>query len=110
MVIGLREVLTTCRRVSPDELTLWIERHWVRPHRVDHDWSFSDIDVARLELICDLRDDLALDDEAVPVVLGLLDTVYGLRRRLHRIADAVATLPPEARDALADALRRQGEE
>lgn len=110
MRIGLDEVLTQCRRVSRTELTLWIERHWVRPHHEGAGWAFNDIDVARIELICDLRGDMDINDEAVPVVLSLLDTVHGLRRRLSLLAEAIGHLPPETRAALADELRRLEEE
>lgn len=109
MSIGFDEVLASCRRVSSGDLTLWIERHWVRPHHEATGWTFSEIDVARVELICDLRHDMDLNDEAVPVVLSLVDTVHGLRRRLSLLADAIARLPPDARDALAAEMRR-GEE
>ncbi|WP_035693720.1 chaperone modulator CbpM [Azospirillum halopraeferens] len=105
-VIGFDAALATCRRVSSDELTLWIERRWVRPQHAGTGWGFSAADVARIELICDLRHDLAIDDETVPVVLSLLDTVHGLRHRLALLAEAVARLPPESRAALAGELRR----
>ena len=110
MSIGFDEALATCRRVSAPDLTLWIERRWVRPHHTGPEpgrgWSFSAIDLARIELICDLRHDLAIDDEALPVVLSLIDTVHGLRRRLALLGEALAHLPPETRAALADQLRR----
>jgi len=105
------EVLAICRRVTATELTLWVERHWIRPQHEGGGYLFSEADVARLELICDLRQDLALDDEAMPVVLSLLDSVYGLRRRLRVLAEAIGHLPPEARNLLRDELRKlEGEE
>ncbi|KAA1054887.1 chaperone modulator CbpM [Azospirillum argentinense] len=103
------EVLATCRRVSSAQLTVWVERHWLRPRHEGTGFVFSAADVARLELICDLREDLALDDEAMPVVLSLLDTVYGLRRRLRVLAEAIGDLPPEARYLLQDELRKREE-
>ncbi|AWJ87524.1 hypothetical protein TSH58p_29585 (plasmid) [Azospirillum sp. TSH58] len=103
------EVLATCRRVSSAQLTVWVERHWLRPRHEGTSFVFSAADMARLELICDLREDLALDDEAMPVVLSLLDTVYGLRRRLRVLAEAIGDLPPEARYLLQDELRKRGE-
>lgn len=103
------EVLANCRRVSSAQLTVWVERHWLRPRHEGNGFVFSAADVARLEMICDLREDLALDDEAMPVVLSLLDTVYGLRRRLRVLAEAIGDLPPEARYLLQDELRKREE-
>ncbi|WP_431859059.1 chaperone modulator CbpM [Azospirillum sp.] len=106
MSMDIAQVLASCRRVNAGDLTLWIERRWIRPHHEGAGWSFTEVDVARIELICDLRHDMDLNDEAVPVVLSLLDTVHGLRRRLSLLAVAIARLPPDARAALAAELER----
>ena len=53
--------------------------------------SFTEIDVARIALMMELREDLALDDAALPVVLSLLDQLYTLRRELAALR---ATTPP----------------
>ena len=52
---------------------------------------FTEIDVARIALILELRDELALDDAALPVVLSLLDQLYALRRELAALR---GTTPP----------------
>jgi chaperone modulatory protein CbpM len=40
---------------------------------------FSDVDLARAQLIRDLREDLGVNDEGVAVILHLLDQMHGLR-------------------------------
>ena len=59
---------------------------------------FREVDVARVELIREIRHDFAVDDEAVPLVLGLLDQVYELRRHLRRLCDALASQPEEVQE------------
>ena len=54
-------------------------------------------DVARLRLIQELHHDLAIDHEAMPVVLSLVDEMYTLRRRIAALARAVAETPEEVR-------------
>lgn len=105
MTLTFEEVLRSCRRIEASDLTLWVERHWVRPRHRGGTWMFNDIDVARIELICDMRHDMDLNDEAVPVVLALLDAVHDLRRRLSLLAAAIGRLPPEGRAALIEAVR-----
>ena len=58
---------------------------------------FTDADVARIELMCELRDDLDIGDEALPVVMHLLDQVHGLRRELRRMALAIERQPEDVR-------------
>jgi chaperone modulatory protein CbpM len=106
-MMALEQVLAAVGRVDRRELTIWIERRWVRPRHESGGYLFSDLDVARVTLICDMRHDMAIDDEAMPVVLGLLDQVYGMRTRLRHLVDAVAAQPEEVRLAVAAELARQ---
>jgi chaperone modulatory protein CbpM len=90
------------------ELTRWIESGWVQPESDDGHWAFHAIDVARARLIVEIRHELAIDEEAIPVVLSLLDQVYGLRRELAALCGAVADQPDPVRQAIAAALRGRG--
>lgn len=101
----LSEVTLLVERVDRVELTSWIERGWVIPQRRGRgEPLFSDVDVARVCLICDLRHDLAVEEETVPLVLSLLDQVYTLRRQMNALADAVSRQPEDVRRAIMDEL------
>jgi chaperone modulatory protein CbpM len=108
----LSEVVTLVGRVDRVELSSWVELGWVTPEGRDRDEpAFSDLDVARVCLICDLRHDLAVEDETVPLVLSLLDQVYTLRRQMNALTGAIRQQPEEVRDAILDLLeppRRRG--
>ena len=78
------------------------------PERQGGSWVFHEVDVARVELILEIRRGWALDDEAMPLVLGLLDQIYELRRQLRRLCDAVAAQPAEIRDAIESSLAHRG--
>lgn len=81
------EILTRVDRLTQDRLTLCITRAWVRPRLSEAGRVYDDIDVARLRLIVDLIEDMAVNDEAVPLILGLIDEISTLRRRV-RVVDA----------------------
>lgn len=94
-------VVVTVAGLDRGEVEGWIAQDLVRPAQQDGDWLFRDIDVARLELIQELRHDLRLEEDALPVVLRLMDQLYDARRRLRRLRDAVERgAAPEARDAV----------
>lgn len=82
------------------ELVVWVERGWVRPEPGEPDWVFHDIDVARVRLIHDLRRRMDVNDEALPLVLSLLDQVYDLRSRLRAVMRAVDSQPEDVRRAI----------
>jgi chaperone modulatory protein CbpM len=46
---------------------------------------FSDVDLARAQLIHDLREDFGVNDEAVSVILHLVDQMHGLRRSMQEL-------------------------
>jgi len=69
--------------LAREDVERWIAQNWVRADRDGGHWVFQDIDVARVRLIRELRDELAVNEEALPVVLSLLDQLYALRRRVR---------------------------
>jgi chaperone modulatory protein CbpM len=101
--------LTAVVALFPDlretELQAWVERGWVRAQPSEEDWEFQDIDVARVRLIHDLRHDLAVQEETMPLVLSLLDQVYTLRGQMRAVARAVETQDETVRAAILAALR-----
>jgi chaperone modulatory protein CbpM len=105
VTVRIEEVLVQCR-IERTVLETWIAREWVLPERADEGWSFSETDVARVEMICDLTRELELDEDAVAVVLPLIDQVYGLRASLRRIAEAIGALPEPMRAQLRAELRK----
>jgi len=104
-MITIETVIRTVAGVRETELRAWIEEGWVRPERSRDGLVFHEIDIARVRLIHDLRRDLAIGDDAVPVVLNLLDQLYAMRRRLRAVNDAIAGQPPAVRRTLRVALR-----
>jgi chaperone modulatory protein CbpM len=103
-MIALTELLGRVRGLDRRELVHWVENRWVLPEQRGDTWLFHEVDVARVELIQEIRHEFAIDDEAVPIVLGLLDQVYGLRRQLRRLCDALALQPQEVQEAIKRAL------
>jgi chaperone modulatory protein CbpM len=108
-MIGFDSLLREIGALDAAELTLWIDSGWVRPEGEPGAWLFHEVDVARVRLIVEMRRDLAIDADAVPVVLSLLDQLYGLRRELGALCGAVAAQPEATRQAIEAALRKRGD-
>ena len=92
-MIGFDAVVLRIDGLDAADLTRWIDNDWVRPQGPLGDWRFQEIDVARARLICELRDDLRIDEDTMPVVLLLLDQLYRLRRQMHELGSALERRP-----------------
>jgi chaperone modulatory protein CbpM len=87
------------------ELQAWIEQRWVRPLTTAQGPVFDEADEARITLIRELRQELMVSDDALEVVLSLLDQLYATRRVLKRVEEAVAALPEPLRAQIRARLR-----
>jgi chaperone modulatory protein CbpM len=87
------------------ELTHWVEQGWVVPDTEDTVLVFREIDVARVRLIHDLRHDMDIGEDAIPLVLSLLDQIYDLRGQMNAMLRALASQAPDVRTAVLDAVR-----
>jgi chaperone modulatory protein CbpM len=103
------EAVCVVADLEPAELEAWIHERWVLPESGSAGWVFQEVDVARIHLIKEMKHDLAINEEAMPVVLQLLDQVYALRRRLKEVSAAIEALPPETRAALLSRLKEPPE-
>jgi chaperone modulatory protein CbpM len=102
-------VVAEVRRLTLRELRFWVREGWVRPAPGDGGPVFDEVDVARIRLLCDLRKELALPTDALPVVLTLIDRLHRARRDLRALAEALDDQPEGVRRAVAAQVRaRQG--
>lgn len=97
MTLTEQMVLAEIRRLTRRELRQWMREGWVRPAMGESGPLFDEIDVARLRLLCDLRQEMALSTDALPVVLKLIDRLHETRRDLRTVMKAIADQPEDVR-------------
>jgi chaperone modulatory protein CbpM len=97
-------------RAQLDETTLaaWIDAGWLLPGRTDA--GFSDVDLARAQMIHDLRNDLGVNDEGVTIILDLVDQIHGVRRTFREFLSAVCAQPEATRRQITTGIRDAGSE
>ena len=87
-MISAQEFLVRAR-LERHSLEAWIAVGWLIPPQTDPELAFSDVDLARAQLIRDLREDLGVNDEGISVILHLLDQMHGLRRSMQEVLNAM---------------------
>jgi chaperone modulatory protein CbpM len=86
-VDDLVEAISTLQR---SDLEAWIREELVMPRHEAGTLLFTEMECARVRLICTLYYELEVDAEALPVVLSLVDQLYDTRQRLLSLTAAVA--------------------
>tara|TARA_R110002167_G_scaffold175308_1_gene374558 strand:- start:21 stop:311 length:291 start_codon:yes stop_codon:yes gene_type:complete len=87
MIISRTEFLYRAQ-LDQETLDIWLEEEWLLPHQAEDAPAFSEADLARAQLILELKRDLGVNDEGVGVILSLLDQVHSLRKVLADVLEA----------------------
>jgi chaperone modulatory protein CbpM len=74
-------------RLERGSLEAWVAAGWLVPPQAEPELMFSDVDLARVQLIRDLREDFGVNDEGVSIVLHLVDQMHGLRRSVRALLE-----------------------
>ena len=105
-----RDVVQRVTGLTEVRLQAWVARGWICPAQSKTGHVYTELDIARCDLIRQFRDELEFDGETVPVVLKLLDQVHGLRRGLRTFMRVVDKQPQDVRSQILNELiqlRRQ---
>ncbi|MDF1607400.1 hypothetical protein PZ897_04355 [Hoeflea sp. YIM 152468] len=100
----LEEVILLAPELTRDDLDRWIRDALIEAEPDPVEPMFTEIQYARVRLICTLRFDMDVEEETLPVVLGLLDQLHETRQRLHTLSQAVLAQDEEVKAAVLEAL------
>lgn len=65
---------------------------------------YRSLDVRRITLLCELTDDFEVNEDALVIIMSLLDQLHGAHGRLDRIVEAIGNEPTEIKLRLAQRL------
>jgi chaperone modulatory protein CbpM len=88
-----KEEFLSLSGIEHETLGAWMEQEWLIPRGSSAEPSFSDVDIARARLIRELLVDFGVNPEGVGVILNLVDQLYGVRRTLMELRQAIRTTP-----------------
>ena len=101
----LTETLSVVDDLDAEHLDRYIRAGVVVPVQSSSGPLFRELDLARLNLVVELTEGYHLDEEALALVMSLVDQLHGLRGDMRAILDAVAREPAETRVRLKAAIR-----
>lgn len=98
------KVVARVERLTLSDLRLWVRRGWLRPVESEMGPVFDELDIARIRLLCDLRKDMRLPNDTLPVVLNLIDRLHQTRRELQALTKAIEQQPEDVRRSVVSAF------
>ncbi len=102
------QIVEAISRLTATRLTRFVQAEIVVPVQTEGGPRFRDIDFARLELLCELTDDLDLNEDALAVIISLIDQLHTARSELRRVLSVVQEEHEDVRQRVAQALVAAG--
>jgi chaperone modulatory protein CbpM len=107
-MMAIDDLLTAISTLRRSDLEVWIREELVAPQQEAGALLFSEMECARVRLICTLTYELEIDADTLPLVLSLVDQLYDTRQRLMSLTHAVAAQDKAIQAAIIAAMSRSG--
>ncbi len=104
MTLTEEELIEAITRLTSDRLTEYLAAEIVIPEQSDQGVVYHSIDVARLELACELHEQYDMEADALSMMISLIDQIHGLRAELREVLNAVEAQPDPVRQQLIEVI------
>ena len=98
------DLLAAIPRLTRQRLRRFIEADILVPTESERGRLFGRLDRARAELACELAEDFALHEDALSVMLSLIDQLHGVRGELRAVLRALEREPEEVRRRVSETI------
>lgn len=99
------EIIDAIARLTRSRLESFVELEIVSPLHTDGGFVYRQIDLVRLELLCELSEDFDLEDDALCMIISLIDQLHDARGELRTLLAAIVSEPDEVQMRIGEALR-----
>lgn len=106
-MIDQKEILLQIKGISSVQLDFWVCEQWVRPACSGEDLHFNEADIARVHLLHTLYNELEVGEEAIPIILSLIDQLHEMRAHMHTISGAIDTQPEDVRRQILEQAKKR---
>jgi chaperone modulatory protein CbpM len=101
------DAIATIAWLTRQRLDIFVSAALIEPVQAEEGRMYRPIDLARLELLCDLAEQFDLTEDALGIVISLIDALHAARRNLHRVAEALEAEPLDVRQRVGARLLEQ---
>jgi chaperone modulatory protein CbpM len=98
------ETIAAVSRLTSNQLSMFVSAQIIRPLHTETGPVYRRVDLARLELLCDLCEDFDLEIDALCMVITLVDRLHDTRSQLRAVLEAVRAQPEDVHQRIAAAI------
>ena len=77
------QAVAAVARLTRSRLTTFVEAEIVTPLHTETGLAYRQVDLVRMELLCELSDQFEIEEDALGVVISLIDQLHTTRADLH---------------------------
>ena len=98
------DVIARITPLTPDRLHRFEHLHIITPVITPDGPRYRSIDVRRITLLCELTDDFEVNEDALVIIMSLLDQLHGARGKLDQVVQAIQQEPSDIKLRLSQRL------
>lgn len=102
------ETIATVEDLDGARLVTFLRARIVQPVESDAGHQFREADLARLQLLCDLAESFEMHEDALAMVISLIDQINTMRGDMRALMQAVAAEPAEVRRRIQTIITQTG--
>ena len=103
-MISIDDLITEISALQRSDLETWISEELIVAQQEAGALFFTEMECARVRLICTLHYEIEIDTDTLPVVMSLIDQLYDTRQRLQSLTAAVAVQNKTVQTAIIEAM------
>jgi chaperone modulatory protein CbpM len=101
------EAIAAVATLTRTQLIGFVEAEIIVPLHTETGPVFRRVDLVRMELLCELCESFSLNEDALSIIISLIDQLHGSRNELNTILKAIEAEPADVRERLGQALLKR---
>lgn len=102
------QVIEQVASLTAERLRYFERLRIVTPVSTPQGLRYQTIDVRRITLLCELTDDFEVNEDALVIIMSLLDQLHSAHNKLDQVMQAVIAEPSETKMRLSQRLHEAG--
>lgn len=99
------QVIRKVASLTPERLSHFEHLRIVTPVNTPDGPRYYALDVSRITLLCELTDDFEVNEDALVIIMSLLDQLHGAHNKLELILQAIGAEPSDIKLRLSQRLQ-----